>query len=155
MRCSAQQILRPLNLTDTRPYYPDDLRGDQLAIGYTGIHREHRRDVVEPFHTRGITPAAGFTSSVNDLAKFASWQFRLLEDGGEEILRANTLREMHRVHYVDPDWEVTWGLGFAVRRADDTTVVGHDGSCPGYITQFDTVPAQLTDRGATLEYAVD
>ena len=44
------------------------------------------------------------------------WQFRLLGDGGDEILRAATLREMQRVHWVDPDWETTWGLGFAVSR---------------------------------------
>jgi len=138
----VDNVLLPLGLSDTRPYYPDELRGGQLAIGYTGIHREHRRDPVEPFHTRGITPAAGFTSSVNDLAKFASWQFRLLENGGEEVLRANTLREMQRVHYVDPDWEVTRGLGFAVYHADGTTVVGHGGACPGYITQFALAPAQ-------------
>ena len=133
-------ILQPLGLSDTRPYYPEDLRGDQLAIGYTGMHREHSREPVEPFFTRGITPAAGFTSTVNDLAKFASWQFRLLEDGGDEILRANTLREMQRVHYVDPDWETTWGLGFGIRRVEDTTIVGHGGGCPGYITSFRMVP---------------
>ncbi len=135
-----QNILEPLGLDDTRTYYPEELRGEQLAIGYTGMHRERRRDPVRPFFTRGITPAAGFTSTVRDLAKFASWQFRLLENGGEEVLAANTLREMQRVHYVDPDWESTMGLGFIIRRSDDMTVMGHDGGCPGYITMFMMVP---------------
>jgi CubicO group peptidase (beta-lactamase class C family) len=101
------QILEPLGLSSTRIYYPVEMRGKQLAIGYTGMHRSGMREPVDPFFTRGITAAAGFTSSVNDLASFASWQFRLLENGGKEVLDANTLREMHRVHWVDPDWETT------------------------------------------------
>lgn len=104
------------------------------------MHRSGRREPVEPFFTRGITAAAGFTSSVNDLASFASWQFRLLENGGEEVLQANTLREMHRVHWVDTDWKTTRGIGFGIRREEDTTLVGHGGGCPGYITIFLMVP---------------
>ena len=135
-----QKILKPLGLSDTRTYYPEDLRGEQMAIGYTGMHRSQTRDPVAPFFTRGITAAAGFTSSVNDLAKFASWQFQLLEDGSDGVLSANTLREMHRVHWVDPDWETTWGIGFNVRQVDDFTVVSHGGGCPGYITSFSMAP---------------
>ena len=135
-----QNILEPLGLSDTRTYYPEELRGEQMAIGYTGLHREGTRDPVDPFFTKGITAAAGFTSSINDLARFASWQFQLLEDGNDQVLQANTLREMHRVHWVDPDWETTWGLGFNVRRSEDVTIVGHSGGCPGYITQFILVP---------------
>ena len=135
-----EKILEPLGLSDTRTYYPEDLRGEQMAIGYKGIQRAGTREPVPPFFTRGITAAAGFTSSVNDLAKFASWQFSLLENGSDDVLNANTLREMQRVHWVDPDWETTWGIGFNVRPVDDMTVVGHSGGCPGYITQFIMVP---------------
>ena len=132
-------ILDPLGLTNTRTYYPEEMHGEELAIGYTGIHRSGTRKPVKPFFTRGITAAAGFTSSVNDLAKFASWQFRLLEEGDDEVLSANTLREMHRVHWVDPDWETTRGIGFGVQRVDDMTVIGHGGGCPGYITRFSMI----------------
>ena len=131
-----ERILQPLGLDDTRPYYPVELRGEQMAIGYTGLHREGTRDPVDPFFARGISAAAGFTSSVSDLARFASWQFQLLEGGDEGVLKTNTLREMQRVHWVDSNWETTWGLGFNVRRSGDETVVGHSGGCPGYITQF-------------------
>lgn len=135
-----RKILEPLGMADTRTNYPANLRGEQLAIGYTGMHRDLARKPVNPFFTRGITAAAGFTSSVNDLATFASWQFRLLENGGTEVLNANTLREMHRVHWVDPDWETTWGIGFNVRREEDITFVSHGGGCPGYITSFTMMP---------------
>jgi hypothetical protein len=44
------------------------------------------------------------------------------------------------VHWVDPDWETTWGIGFNVRQQDDFTVVSHGGGCPGYITSFSMAP---------------
>jgi len=129
-------ILDPLGLKSTRPYYPEKMRGEDLAIGYTGMDRSGTREAVEPFFTRGITPAAGFTSSVNDLGNFASWQFRLLEEGGSEVLDANTLREMHRIHWLDADHGWQYGLGFEIWKVGDITVVGHGGGCPGYITNI-------------------
>lgn len=139
-----EKILNPLRLSDTHTFFPEELHGESLAIGYEGLQRDLKRDPVKPFFTRGITAAAGFTSSVNDLARFASWQFRLLENGGHEVLAANTLREMQRVHWVDPDWELTWGLGFNVRQEADKTLVSHGGGCPGYITSFTMVPSEKT-----------
>jgi hypothetical protein len=111
---------------------PEKLWGEQLATGYSAITREARRNKLPLFQANGITPAAGFSSTVEDLAKFASWQFRLLETNQTEIIKANTLREMQRVQYLDPNWKTAWGLGFAVRRINDETFVGHQGSCPGY-----------------------
>ena len=129
------QILNPLELTSTTTEMPEAQRGKRLATGYSAIQRNGSRQPVPFFVTRGIAPAAGYASTAEDLARFASWQFRLLEKGGTEVLAANTLREMHRVHWVDPDFETTWGLGFAVSRANDETFVGHGGSCPGFRTQ--------------------
>ena len=92
------------------------------------------RELLKPFNTQGITPAAGYTSTVQDLAKFASWQFRLLRTGKPDVLKASTLREMQRVQFLDPGWKTSWGLGFAIQRRDNHTYVGHAGDCPGYHT---------------------
>ncbi len=135
-----KNILDELQLDDTRPYMPADLLQQQLATGYSAVTRSGTRYAIDPFFTKGVTAAAGFTSTVEDLAKFASWQFRLLETGGTEILKASTLREMQNVHWIDPDWQTTWGLGFSVRKQGDQTVVGHGGSCPGYRTQLALTP---------------
>lgn len=129
-------ILEPLGLTSTTSEMPEAQRGKRLATGYSAIQRSGSRQPVPFFVTRGVAPAAGFASTAEDLARFAQWQFRLLEKGGTEILNANTLREMHRVHWVDPDFETTWGLGFAVSRVNNETFVGHGGSCPGFRTQL-------------------
>jgi len=127
-----EKILKPLRLLDTRPELPEPLYGSQLAIGYSAIQRNGSREPVEFFQAEGIKAAAGFSSTVEDLARFASWQFRLLDNGGQEILKASTLRDMQRVHYTDPNWNTTWGLGFSVYQYEGKTIVGHGGSCPGY-----------------------
>lgn len=127
-----EKILKPLAMNDTRPYLPKELWRGCLATGYSSLTRNGTRDMLPFFQAEGIKPAAGFSSTVLDLAKFAAWQFRLLARGGEEILKAPTLREMHRVHWMDPDWKTTWGLGFSVYQIDGKTIVGHGGSCPGY-----------------------
>jgi CubicO group peptidase (beta-lactamase class C family) len=146
-----QRILEPLGLTSTTSEMPEAQRRDRLASGYSAIGRDGRRVPVPFFTTRGVAPAAGYASSVEDLARFASWQFRVLQrKGGEEVLSANTLREMHRVHWVDPDFETYWGLGFAVQRDGDTTFVGHGGSCPGFRSQ---VLLQPSERIATVVMA--
>ncbi|MGH7710305.1 MAG: serine hydrolase, partial [Gemmatimonadaceae bacterium] len=132
----TRNILTPLGMTSTTPEIPAAERSKRFAMGYSAILREGGRKPVPFFQTRGIAPAAGFASTVEDLAKFASWQFRLLGRGGSEILNANTLREMQRVHWVDPDFETTWGLGFAVWRSENRTFIGHGGSCPGFRTHL-------------------
>ena len=131
-----ENILDPLGMDDTSPEIPEAHRGNRLATGYGRRMPGGERETVPFYLVRGVAPAAGFASTVEDLARFASWQFRLRGKGGDEVLDANTLREMQRVHWVDPDWETTWGLGFAVWRDDDKTFVGHGGSCPGYRTQL-------------------
>ncbi len=135
-----ENILKPLRLADTRTNLPESLWRDKLATGYTALKRDVNRDMLPLFQAEGISAAAGFSSTVEDLARFASWQFRLLEKGGEEILKASTLREMQRVHWVDPDWQTTWGLGFSVREVDGRSMVGHGGSCPGYRSTLDIDP---------------
>ena len=49
---------------------------------------------------------------------------------------------MQRVHWVDPDWDTTWGLGFSVVKRDNTTWVRHGGNCPGYYTEFGILPKE-------------
>ncbi len=126
------RILDPIGMSATWPEIGEYPFPDRLAAGYSATRRDGTRKRMPSFAVEGISPAAGFASTVEDLARFASWQFRVLESGGDEVLSANTLREMHRVHWLDPDWETTRGLGFGVYREEGETYVGHYGLCPGY-----------------------
>jgi CubicO group peptidase (beta-lactamase class C family) len=136
-----QNILDPLGLANTRTELPEDLYGQELAIGYTALDREHRRQKVALFQANGITPAAGFSSNAVDLGRFASWQFRLMDSTVTEILKPSTLKYMQHVHWTDPDWKTNWGLGFSVRKGSDgKKIVGHGGSCPGYRSVLHIMP---------------
>ena len=141
------RIIEPLGLKNTTSEIPNHLLGGQLATGYGPLTRSGTRKQVPQYEVRGVAPAAGFASTVEDLARFASWQFRVLHHGSDDVLQANTLKEMHRVHWLDSDWENHRGLGFAVWRNRDTTFVGHGGSCPGYRTHL---ALQTTDRVAVV-----
>jgi CubicO group peptidase (beta-lactamase class C family) len=133
-------VLDPIGLHDTRTFMPMDLYGKRLAVGYGATQRDGSRELLKPFDAKGITPAAGYTSTVEDLAKFASWQFRLLRTGQANVLKASTLREMQRVQFMDTDWKTSWGLGFALNRENNHTYVGHSGDCPGYQTTLELRP---------------
>ena len=137
-----ENILKPLRLADTHPYLPAAQWGNKMAIGYSAIKRDRTRDPIALFDAKGIKAAAGYSSNVDDLARFASWQLRLLTTGKTEILKASTLREMQRVHWIDPDWKTSWGLGFSVSQSDGKTIVGHGGSCPGYRTTLSIDPKE-------------
>ncbi|MGB5360818.1 MAG: serine hydrolase domain-containing protein [Eudoraea sp.] len=128
-----EQIIKPLQLNDTRTQLPENLYGSQLAIGYSSLNRQGQRQKVKLFQANGIGAAAGFSSNVLDLGKFASWQFRLMDSTITEIIKPSTLKYMQQVHWTDPDWKTTWGLGFSVYKGSDGTKwVSHGGSCPGY-----------------------
>ncbi len=143
-----RHILEPLGMSDTWSEIPAELHGDRMAVGYGAIERDGDRRPIDVFQARGIAPAAGFASTVEDLGRFAMWQFRLGPTDAE-VLSGNTLREMHRVHWVDPDWDTHWGLGFSVWRHADETYVGHGGSCPGYRTHL----ALQMDRKVAVAFA--
>ncbi|MCP5054719.1 MAG: serine hydrolase, partial [bacterium] len=129
-------ILGPLGLKDTRPELPEEHMGGRFASGYSAPSREGKRTKLPSFKANGIAPAAGYSSTVKDLAAFASWQFRLLEKGGEEVLKVTTLKEMQRVHWMEPDWTISWGLGFRVYRREKKKFTGHGGHCPGFQSTF-------------------
>jgi CubicO group peptidase (beta-lactamase class C family) len=136
-----ENILKPLQLKETRTKLPESLYGSQLAIGYSSLDRTGQRKKVKLFQANGIMAAAGFSSNVLDLGKFASWQFRLMDSTITEIIKPSTLKYMQQVHWTDPDWKTTWGLGFAVSKGSDGTKwVSHGGSCPGYRSGIQIIP---------------
>jgi CubicO group peptidase (beta-lactamase class C family) len=146
-RYIRDRILTPLGLASTTPEIPASLHGTRMAVGYSATTRAGTRETLPVFQGRGIAPAMAFASTVEDLGRFASWQFRVLHHGAADVLSRNTLREMQRVHWVDPDWETTWGLGFVAYKQGDKTFVGHGGSCPGYRSN---IQIQADERVATV-----
>ena len=141
-----QRILDPLGMSATHIASPPPDH-PQLAVGY-GRRMPAGGRSVSPFtDCRGITPAANMATSVTDLAKFAMLQFRDGRDrqaGGDQVLRGSTLREMQRVHWLDPGWQMGLGLGFRITRERGVTYIGHRGLVQGYRTQLLLCPADKT-----------
>jgi CubicO group peptidase (beta-lactamase class C family) len=136
----ADHILEPLGMLRTWVTTPP-ADHPELATGYTRRLPAGARTAAPFTDGRGITPAANMTTCVSDLARFAMLQFRDGPAGGAQILRGSTLREMQRVHWLEPDWEAGWGLGFRIARTKGKTYVGHGGSLRGYRTIVHLCPA--------------
>jgi len=119
-------ILSPLGMRSTTI----DKNSPELAVGYGRRMPDGSRKVMPFTDTKGIAPAAGLTSNLEDMARFVSFQFR----GDAKVLRAATLREMHRVRFLQSNWTAGWGLGFSVTKRGEKVYVGHGGSLGGYKT---------------------
>jgi len=132
-----RRILEPLGMTATliaspAPGHP------RLATGYA---RRLLGSAKAPFNDlRGLTAAGNMTTSVADLARFAMLQLRGGAAGGSQILSGRTLAEMHRVHWLEPDWQAGWGLGFRVLRLQGQTFVGHGGAVRGFRSELRICP---------------
>ncbi len=128
-------ILKPLEMNNTSVYLTNEQK-KQIATGYGRRLPDGTRKRMEVADYNGISPAASISSNVEDLAKFVSLQFSDGNLEGKQILKESTLREMQRVHWLQPNWKSGWGLGFSVWHRDEKTFVGHAGWVAGYRTQL-------------------
>ncbi len=124
-----------------------DRREDGLAVGYGRRMPDGSRAIIPFIDARAMASATGLTSTVEDMAKFVSAQFRTGKRGGTQILSTGSLREMHRVRSLDNTWTSGTGLGFGVNRYRDKVYVGHGGGYLGYTTN---TLIQLDDRVAVI-----
>ncbi|MEJ2540671.1 MAG: serine hydrolase [Gemmatimonadota bacterium] len=111
-----QNIFDPLGMDASSVDEPDPL----LATGYGRRMPDGSREVVPFVDARGMAAATGLTSTVEDMARFVSAQFREGRRGGERILGTAALREMHRVRMLENTWTRGQGIGFSVQRDDGT-----------------------------------
>ena len=134
----ARHILAPLGMTGTRVQPTRDMA--TLAVPYgRRVAGKPRR--LEPFFKGNyMLAASNLASTVDDLARYVSLQFRRGPAGGSQILKGSTLAEMQRIQWLQPDWKSGWGLGWGIARRDDQTRIGHGGSVPGNRTQISFVP---------------
>jgi CubicO group peptidase (beta-lactamase class C family) len=123
-------IFDPLRMSASSVDQPDPM----MATGYGRRMPDGTREVYPFVDARGMASATGLTSTVEDMARFVSAQFRTGARGGDRLLSTASLREMHRVRMLESTWASGQGIGFSVRRVDDKLYVGHGGGYPGYTT---------------------
>lgn len=137
-------ILRPLGMSSTfvETLHPQH---ERLAVGYgRRLPGRLEREIMPFTDCQGIGPAANMATTVADLARFAIFHLGDGTVGDHRLLRESTLREMQRVHWLAPDWQSGWGLGFSIVRQNDKTFIGHGGAVLGYRTQLRLCPAEGT-----------
>lgn len=126
-----KNIYEPLGMTASSV----DRDDPGLAVGYGRRMPDGSRAVMPFVDARGMAAATGITSTVEDMAKFVSAQFRKGPMGGRQILSSGSLRQMHRVRMLENNWTQGNAIGFAVSRVRDRLYIGHGGGYPGYTTQ--------------------
>jgi CubicO group peptidase (beta-lactamase class C family) len=140
-----RRLLDPIGLKDTSVHWPKALYGREFAIGHGPRNGRGKRKPLPFYEINALVPAAGISSSAADLARFAAWQFRVLDGRENGVLAAASLRDMQRIHWVSHDRpDESWGLGFRVFRHGEETLVGHDGGCPGFNSSFIMRPQDRT-----------
>ena len=129
-------ILEPLQMLDST-FDPDSSeirRVTQHAWSPTNSRQEAARNLV--FNDR--LAAGGLHSTVQDMAKWISLQFRRDRStgrGGSQILSGATLREMHQPQYASDDWDDGWCIGFSAVRRGEHVYLGHGGGNPGSLSR--------------------
>jgi CubicO group peptidase (beta-lactamase class C family) len=139
-RYVREHILDPLGMRST--LITPSRSTPELAVGYRKRVPGQPRLPEDFIDFGGYTPAAGFASSVNDLAKFVELQFRDGGQSGAQVLRASSLKEMQRTQWMRPDWQNGEGLIFELRRVGQLVHVGKGGTCPGYRSQIEMLPSE-------------
>jgi CubicO group peptidase (beta-lactamase class C family) len=139
----GRHIYTPLGMTQSSV----DKNVPGLTVGYGRRMPDGSRAIIPFIDARGMGSATGITSNVEDMAKFASAQFRKGKSGGRQILNTGSLREMHRVRSVEENWTSGTGIGFGISRFRDRTYVGHGG---GYLGNTTQTMIQLDDKVAVI-----
>ena len=91
---------------------------------------------------RGLVSAANISSTVEDLARYASFHMLEGKNTPGQILKGSTLREMHRVHWINSSWRGGAGLGFSVSKGDARLTYGHGGWVGGNRSQLTISPKE-------------
>ncbi len=129
------EILEPLGMTSSVFELTEELR-PRMATGYDPHPFE---DAPKPsahpmFNFQ--TSAAGLYSSVHDLVRWISLQFRTEAPTrkGAQVLRGPSLSELHRAQYMEPDWNFGYCLSWRGMRRGENVFLGHGGGIHGFLT---------------------
>ena len=136
------EIMAPLGMISSSVGVPSDAHRARLVTGYGRRWLDKPREVMPFVDARAFDPATGLSASVDDMLTFLSWQMRLRAGATTEVLRANTLREMQRVHWLRDNWRGGNGWGFSISHREDRDLIGHGGSYPGNRTSTQLSPKE-------------
>jgi CubicO group peptidase (beta-lactamase class C family) len=121
------RILEPLGMRRTSVGFSGDAVTGYYLPPYSDV------PVPEPVpDLAAMASAGGLASTSEDLLAWGAF----LADPTDEVLSPDTVEEMCQPQIMADleKWELAWGLGFELLRAEDRVFVGHTGGLPGHIT---------------------
>lgn len=137
----TKNILEPLGMTSTSVMPREDLKA-RRATGYDRRLDDGSRKPVELMDARGLISAANISSTVEDLGRWASFHMLESRNTPGQIVKGSTLREMHRVQWVNRSWTGGSGIAFSVAKGDGRQTYGHGGWVGGNRSQFTVSPKE-------------
>ncbi|MDN5288159.1 MAG: hypothetical protein JWR38_4433 [Mucilaginibacter sp.] len=129
MQMVQQRILTPLHMNDTFFRLPDDKR-TRLAEGISNNNKGtiNAKLPLKEIEGRGYrVPNGGIFSTPSDLSKFV---ISLM--GAPPLISAKSLNQMQEI----PPGGRNYGLGLMLFDKNGSEIIGHNGSVPGYTSQF-------------------
>jgi len=136
----SKNLLKPLGMKNTA----FDLSANLKKLAATGYVSDKNGKLVPAPAIGGdldaYAPMGLLWTSIEDIAKFISLQFRDLPAGGSQVLRGTSLREMRTPVLLDKDWKSGYGIGWNVEHVGDRTYVGHGGGGLGFTAGVTFVP---------------
>ena len=134
-------VMGPLGMASSA-FEREDLPAEHLYTGYDAVvpgdpSRTELR-VAQYRHLNGIASAGQLHSTVEDLARWISFQVggQSGEPSESQVLGGRTLAEMHRPQYVAADWSSGQCLAWAAERVGDRVYHGHGGGIHGFGSQI-------------------
>jgi len=137
-----KHIFDPLGM-DASTVFPSEEKRAEMATPYMIKRPDGSRNIHTYYSTGAIAPAAEIVSTVEDMAKFATLHLHTSDATVlERVLKASTVREMQRPHWVYSSWSGGRGLGFGISRREGKTTVSHGGWIGGNRAHLLLVPSE-------------
>jgi D-alanyl-D-alanine carboxypeptidase len=131
-----RNLLHPLGMTGSGFSLTDSMR-PRMAAGYTARFLEGAPQLAPHPILRGWDAAGALYSSVNDLARWISLQFRTTAPvrEGSQVLKGGSLTRMHRIQFMESNWMTGYGLGWRADRRGENIYLHHSGGIHGFLTK--------------------
>jgi len=130
-------IFQPLEMSNSFVEMQLSLYGNRHVMGYSATNRNGERKIANFYQTKAMQAAAGISTTALDLAKFAKWQFRLVDASKAELMKPSTLKSMYEIQATTNKDGYNRGFGYEVttdKKGNEWAM--HGGVCPGYVSYF-------------------
>ncbi len=148
----ARTILRPMGM-ERSTALPTKSELEQLTPGHMRRMPDRSRSAFDYYDTGALAGAANVISTLDDMARFAALHLQAATLGrapttrapttdAVQIMSAESLDEMHSVHWASDSLSTLRGLGFSLSEHNGERVASHGGWIAGHRSHLILIPNQ-------------